>query len=936
MEKNRTYALSEKWFMTDGNDCPDAPFHETGIPRDKAIPVSLPHFTHLSLEDHVGISWYETVFTLSELPGKGRIALLCFEQAVFRAVVSLNGRIIGEHIGVEDPFSFPVTDYLQIGENRITVRISKPHDMAVDGYELSEIPHRNQTPHGLRPGWCYNESGLSGEVSLRILPETFLTDLYLHADPVSKDIRIKWNILHCGASETDSVLKLDVRRFPEGDTEDGVCLPTHLHPGENCGETVLHIPEPRLWNLEEPNLYAVRGEISTPTGRHSMEKRTGFRTFFVGDDGYFYLNGKRIYLKCSHTGNCMPESGHHFARDPGLMRKDFLMAKAVGFNMIRFISGCALPLQLDLCDEIGLMIYEEPVASWRSQNGPHMEQLYREDLLTMIRRDRSHPSVTVWGLINEMKSESPDGEVNEVARKILPELREWDDTRLVLYGSGRWDKNPQVGSLANPQSREWQNLWGWDGDGLSPDGDLGDIHFYPAVPLRAENITRILRFGEGTSRPVFVSETGAGSALDTISLTRRFEQTGAVPFAPDVKMIRQMNEALHREIEKFSFRDAISFPSELMRGSMKNHVYYRTQMYDLLRSNPNLCGISLTGLLDHSICGEGLWTLFREFKPGMADVLQDGFSPLRWNLILSAPSVRKGDPLTVQASIASEDVLPVGQSYVVRAGILGGNGECYDVRSYSFTVTTEQAKRMVIPVFTDSWDTESLAAGEYEFKAEVLTGADVAGGVRTFHVCPKAHSITGRTVYVSGISEENHQKIAGLGFSVRPLSEYTDNGVILAGWVDEKNRDHLASLLTKGAHILALHASADESVLLLPESRRPVLGTEWDWLYHREFFLRPGTPFFTGMRTGLADARLYTGLLTPNAFNANGTQIPDETDSFAFITGYHKDPGFFGGFKLGSYCVGCGKLTLNTFQLLEICDQVPYAAQMLVNLLDNL
>ena len=88
MEKNRTYALSEKWFMTDGNDCPDAPFHETGIPRDKAIPVSLPHFTHLSLEDHVGISWYETVFTLSELPGKGRIALLCFTKTTFTTVTS--------------------------------------------------------------------------------------------------------------------------------------------------------------------------------------------------------------------------------------------------------------------------------------------------------------------------------------------------------------------------------------------------------------------------------------------------------------------------------------------------------------------------------------------------------------------------------------------------------------------------------------------------------------------------------------------------------------------------------------------------------------------------------------------------------------------------------------------------------------------------------
>jgi len=41
-----------------------------------------------------------------------------------------------------------------------------------------------------------------------------------------------------------------------------------------------------------------------------------------------------------------------------------LFAKAAGFNTIRFIAGGAYPEQLDLCDEIGLMVYEESSASW--------------------------------------------------------------------------------------------------------------------------------------------------------------------------------------------------------------------------------------------------------------------------------------------------------------------------------------------------------------------------------------------------------------------------------------------------------------------------------------------------------------------------------------------------------------------------------------------
>ena len=71
--------------------------------------------------------------------------------------------------------------------------------------------------------------------------------------------------------------------------------------------------------------------------------------------------------------------------------------------------------------------------------------------------------------------------------RTLPELRRLDDTRLVLYNSGRWDRDPAVGSLSNPGTSEWQNLWGYDGEKASPEGDLGDIHYYPnSVPLQKQ------------------------------------------------------------------------------------------------------------------------------------------------------------------------------------------------------------------------------------------------------------------------------------------------------------------------------------------------------------------------------------------------------------------------------------------------------------------
>jgi len=156
---------------------------------------------------------------------------------------------------------------------------------------------------------------------------------------------------------------------------------------------------------------------------------------------------------------------------------------------------------------------------------------------------------------------------------------------------------------------------------------------------------------------------------------------------------------------------------------------------------------------------------------------------------------------------------------------------------------------------------------------------------------------------------------------------------VLAGWI--KETDLLERCLANGAHVIALRGAEDQSISLLPEHRRPVISREWDWLYHRETVLRPKGRFFSGMRTGLADALLYTGVLTPNGLVAEGERIPDETDSFVFATGYPCASGFLGGFKLGSYQVGTGTLILNTFNLLDTFQTVPYAARLLVNLIEN-
>ena len=57
--------------------------------------------------------------------------------------------------------------------------------------------------------------------------------------------------------------------------------------------------------------------------------------------------------------------------------------------------------RLDLCDEIGFLVYEETLAGWCLDESPQLGERFDTSIRGMVRRDRNHPSVVMWGLLNE-------------------------------------------------------------------------------------------------------------------------------------------------------------------------------------------------------------------------------------------------------------------------------------------------------------------------------------------------------------------------------------------------------------------------------------------------------------------------------------------------------------------------------------------------------
>lgn len=913
-----------------------------GLPEE-ALPVVVPSLVNMYYPEGYGVAWYSICFTPTLKNDGGLDCLLRFGMAEYWCEVWLNGQFAGNHRGCEDPFTIDITNFVERNiPNRLVIRLSKPHDEPMNNLTLEQIPHRNQRRHDHCPGSQQNVFGLREEIILLQQPKVRVNDLFIFGDIESGCIKVRAEVYNGTSKRRKIRISADSGLKRTGIVTSRVSGKYEVSPGSTIIKFDIPTADLRLWCLDDPNLYFVnlslKSVVKNKNYAHRITARTGFRDFRVGDDGYFRLNGKRIFLRGSHTGNNFPY-GIQVCCDPALMRRDFDMAKAAGLNCVRFISGYSQTEQLDYCDEIGLLVYQEPSSSWLLHDSPMAKELYLENLYTLVKRDRSHPSVVIWGLLNETFSSEPFGMAFEAARDCLDELTEIDNTRLILLNSGRFDGYLGVGSLCNPGEKSWQCIWNEEEAGVSDKIDyrpgdpgglfrrLGDMHAYPTFPISREDTLMLREYGK-EGKAVFISEFGIGSLFDVVTLSRRYEQEGIPTDAPDYRWIRMMYDGFMTDYNKYRLYDIYPFPQDMMRHSALLHSRQRRITFNIVRANPRYCGYSITGLIDHAICGEGLWTIFREYKPGIAEALADGLAPLKWCLFVNPTHVYSGRPFAIEGILADEDVLS-DREYEAIVKIFGASGKVWE-KTYKFRNMLPRAG-LSIPVFSEELTLE-LETGEYELCVELAEGGAATDGRMTFYVTnpddmPKPIGVVG----AYGLPENITALLENRGVTTDTSEEFDNNNVILVCDTADENREEtwkrLYAAAESGATVIALSPDS------FPEGDRHVCRRyNREWLYHKEYVALRHPYFDKTPAYGIMDSEYFGRLINGVAFI--GGEEPDEVAVCCLGTGMYTTPtGYDGGFNIGRYKIGAGSLVVNS---LDIPGQIgcnPAADLLLLNML---
>jgi beta-galactosidase len=425
--------------------------------------ITLPHaVANLSWHNWQPSSWervwvYRKKLYLPAPPSDQRL-FLNIERALAEVKVTVNGQLAGSHEGGFTPFECEITRLVRDGANEIEIE--------VDSRWLNLPP--SGSPRGASAVDYYLPGGLNGGITLHAIPRTAIRDVWTQPRDILSGNPSLNIFISLDSEKTRSITltaTLSDGTTPLKSVSQALTADAGIHTIEL---EMQHLAGIKLWNPDNPHLYWLKVTL-THKGKEiqTTATRIGFREAKFELDG-FYLNGTRTRLFGLNRHELFPYVG--FAASNRSMLYDAAYLKNVlNCNVVRCSHYPQSTAFLDACDELGLMVWEE-IPGWQYIGDAVWKEIAIRNTEEMIRRDRHHASIIVWGTrVNESAN---DSELYERTHALAKRL---DPTR------------PTSGSMTPSSRSDWKKRWhedvfAFDDYHASPDGTVGIDPALPGVP----------------------------------------------------------------------------------------------------------------------------------------------------------------------------------------------------------------------------------------------------------------------------------------------------------------------------------------------------------------------------------------------------------------------------------------------------------------------
>ena len=414
-------------------------------------------------------------------------SFLEFDGAALAADVWVNGRHAGRHEGGYARFRFDVTAMLQPGRNQLAVRVDNAQlptvaplggDFTVfgglyRGVRLVETAavHIDLLDHG-GPGIAVDTVALS---------------------PAQARLAVRTRIRNASTRDQRAVLRLTLRDATGRAVVQQRQSLSLAAGSTELAATPLELAQPHLWQgVRDPYLYRLHAELLYDAAvQDAVTLPLGLRTMAVDPQRGFLLNGEPYPLRgvnYFHAGR----PGRGLAVGDAEIDEDFRLLHELGANALRLVHFQHPPRAYQRADELGLVVWTEIPLNAAMHEGAAFRANLARQLSELVRQNRHHASVAVWGVGNEVYRS------DDVIRALLSDLhaqaKREDPQRLTAYAHCcAADDHPMA---LQTDLAAYNRYWGWY------DGEMADIaRWADALHARMPH------------KPIGVGEYGAGASV---------------------------------------------------------------------------------------------------------------------------------------------------------------------------------------------------------------------------------------------------------------------------------------------------------------------------------------------------------------------------------------------------------------------------------------
>jgi len=404
------------------------------LPKE-ALDINIPHtvkevpYNYFSTEIYQFISTYEKVFNVEKYDSN-RKYYLRFEAFMVKGKIYLNNKFLGEYVSIYNPVLIDVTEYIKDKNNKLVV--------VLDSKEDQDYP-----PFGFALDYV-TFGGIYREVYLVSEPKTHLKDIFVHGD-IDGTVRITYQKV--GEDELDIIHQLYFGEELIAQSKDNA----------------FKIASPKLWDIDNPNLYVLKTIIKCKDQEETYETRFGFRKAEFTKDGFF-LNNRKVKLIGLNRHQGFPIMG--YAAPKSLQEYDAeLLKNEVGVNIVRTSHYPQSQHFLNKCDEIGLLVVNEIPGRQHIGQSESWKNACLKNTESMVIEERNHPCIIAHGVRIDESIDDHDlyTKTNEIAHKLDPYrqtlgVRNFKDSELLedIYGYNDFVCNSLKKGLCSPKEVEHQ------------------------------------------------------------------------------------------------------------------------------------------------------------------------------------------------------------------------------------------------------------------------------------------------------------------------------------------------------------------------------------------------------------------------------------------------------------------------------------------------